>query len=77
MKRLYKSDRNVKICGVCAGIADYFGVDPTLIRVIFVIAVMFFGTGILPYIVLAVVMPHESRVMNYMDPHYFSEDDYR
>lgn len=56
MKRLTKSyDR--KLCGVCGGIADYFGVDPTLIRLLWVLLVLCAGTGILAYIIAAIIMP--------------------
>lgn len=56
MKRLTKSyDR--KLCGVCGGIAEYFGVDPTLIRLLWVLLVLCAGTGILAYIIAAIIMP--------------------
>lgn len=56
MKRLTKSyDR--KLCGVCGGIADYFGVDPTLIILLWVLLVLCAGTGILAYIIAAIIMP--------------------
>lgn len=57
-KRLYKSRRDRIICGVCGGIAEYFDVDPTLVR----IAVALFattGTGFLVYIIAAIVMPEK------------------
>ena len=54
-KRLYKS-RDKKVCGVCGGIAEYFGIDPTLVRIVYVILVMFTGVGILPYIIAAIIM---------------------
>jgi phage shock protein C len=54
-KRLYKSDK--KIFGVCSGLAEYFDMDPTLVRIIFLIALLVFGTGFLLYLILAVVMP--------------------
>lgn len=54
-KRLYKS-RDKKVCGVCGGIGEYFGIDPTLIRIVYVILVMFAGVGIIPYIVAAIIM---------------------
>lgn len=54
-KRLVKGDK--KIFGVCSGLANYFDIDPTVVRVIFAIAAICFGTGILLYIVLALVMP--------------------
>ncbi len=43
--------------GVCSGLANYFDIDPTVMRVIFVISVFGLGTGILAYLILAVVMP--------------------
>ena len=54
-KRLYKS-RDKKVCGVCGGIAEYFGIDPTLVRIVYVILVMFTGVGSLPYIIAAIIM---------------------
>ena len=57
MKRLYKSQTDKKLCGVCGGIAEYFNIDSTLVRLIWLIAVICFGTGILAYIIAAVIMP--------------------
>jgi len=54
-KRLVKGEK--KIFGVCSGLANYFDIDPTIMRVIFVVSVLGFGTGILIYLILAVVMP--------------------
>ena len=56
-KRLYKSNVDKKLDGVCAGIAEYLNIDPTVIRLLWVLATMFVGAGILAYIVAAVVMP--------------------
>ena len=61
MKKLYKSN-NRMICGVCAGVAEYFGIDPTIVRLIWA-AVALRGTGILLYIVAAIVMPENLDVM--------------
>ncbi len=58
-KRLYKSATDKKIDGVCGGIAAYFGIDSTLVRLAWVIAVLCFGTGIFAYIIAAIVMPRE------------------
>ena len=58
-KRLYKSRNNKMICGVCAGIGKYFSIDPTLIRLGFVILTCFGGSGILAYIVAAVLIPRD------------------
>lgn len=56
-KRLYKSDVNCMICGVCGGIAEYFNIDPTLIRIIWVILSCFWEAGILAYFLCAIIMP--------------------
>lgn len=59
MKLLYKSQTDRKICGVCGGIANYLNVDSTLIRLLWVVLVLCVGTGILAYIVAAIIMPKE------------------
>ena len=55
-KRLYKSGTNRTICGVCGGIGEYLDVDPTLIRLLWVIFTFAGGAGILAYIVCALIM---------------------
>ena len=57
MKKLYKSDVDRKLCGICGGIAEYLGIDSTIVRLIWVVLVVFFGTGILAYIISALVIP--------------------
>lgn len=58
-KRLYKSSVNSMICGVCGGIAEYFSVDPTLVRLLWVLfTCMSCGTGLLAYIVAAIIIPN-------------------
>lgn len=57
MKRLYKSQTNKMICGVCGGVAEYLNIDPTIVRLIWAVLVFAFGTGILAYIVAAIIMP--------------------
>lgn len=54
-KRLVKGEK--KLFGVCSGLANYFDVDPTIMRVLFIVAVLMAGTGVLAYLVLAVIMP--------------------
>ena len=61
MKKLYKSNNRV-ICGVCAGIAEYLGIDPTVVRLLWA-ALGLTGTGILLYIIAALVMPENMDVM--------------
>ena len=56
-KRLTRDVNNKKIAGVCAGIANYFDLDPTLIRVIWILLVYVAGTGVLAYLIAWAVMP--------------------
>ncbi len=60
-KRLYKSSTDKKIDGVCAGIAEYLNLDPTVIRLLWVLATLFAGVGVLAYIVAALVMPRNPQ----------------
>ena len=62
-KRLYRIEQGSKIWGVCGGIAEYFGIDPTLIRLAWVVFIALGGSGILAYIIAALVMPKKSEVM--------------
>ncbi|OGW84595.1 MAG: hypothetical protein A2987_05760 [Omnitrophica bacterium RIFCSPLOWO2_01_FULL_45_10] len=62
MKRIYLSAANKKLGGVCGGIGEYFEVDPTLIRVIFIIATLFsLGLGILAYFLIWLIMPRRPK----------------
>ena len=65
-KRLYKDHSDKKLCGVCSGIAKYFGIDPTLVRLALVLFCILGGSGVLAYIICAIVMPDE--------PGYIEED---
>jgi phage shock protein C len=58
-KKLYKSSTNKMLAGVCGGIAEYFGVDPTWIRLAWVIFSMTGGASVLAYIVAALIIPDE------------------
>ena len=57
--RLHKSTKDKKIAGVCGGIAEYLNTDPTIIRLVFALMVLGWGTGVLAYIVCAIVLPEE------------------
>lgn len=62
-KKMVRSVNNKKICGVCAGIADYFDVDPTIVRLIWALLALVWGTGLLAYFVAALVLPQgETKV---------------
>lgn len=58
-KKLYKSNSDQKLDGVCAGIAEYFDVDPTVIRLAWVLFSLCGGSGVLAYIICAIVMPRK------------------
>lgn len=58
MKKLYKSERDRKICGVCGGIAEYFGIDSTVVRLVFVLFGLM-SVGVVFYILAALLMPNE------------------
>lgn len=55
-KRLYRSDSNKMLCGVCGGIGEYFNVDATLIRLLWAVLACS-GSGLLAYIIAAVIIP--------------------
>ena len=56
-KKLYRSTSQVKISGVCGGIAEYFNLDPTLIRVGWVLFSLLGGSGVLAYIICMLIIP--------------------
>lgn len=58
-KKLYRSRTDRKIVGVCGGLAEYFGIDPTLVRLLFVLGLIFVGGTLLAYLILALVIPEE------------------
>lgn len=57
-KRLTLS-QNKKIAGVCAGVAEYFDIDPTIVRIIWLFAILGAGAGLLAYLICWIVMPRE------------------
>ncbi|MBC1394173.1 PspC domain-containing protein [Listeria innocua] len=57
MKKLYKSSSQKMIAGVCGGLAEYIGIEVTIVRLIWVAATLFFGSGILLYILAAIIIP--------------------
>ena len=64
MKKLTKSN-DKKICGVCGGLAEYFGIDPTIVRLGWLLLALCGGTGILAYIIAAIVMPEGQGTNDY------------
>lgn len=61
-KRIYKNREKKMLCGVCAGLAEYFDIDPTLVRVLWAVISLGYGIGLLAYIVCAIVFPDKSEI---------------
>lgn len=72
-KKLTRDKANQKIAGVCAGIAKYFDVDATIIRLIWVVVTLAGGAGILLYVIAALLMPEETET--FRDKENFDERD--
>lgn len=60
VRRLYRSFHNKKIAGICGGLGDYFNIDPTIIRILWLLLLIFYGTGFILYLILWIVVPQES-----------------
>ena len=60
-KKLYKSNKNKMLDGVCGGIAEYFNIDPTLVRLGWVVFCALGGSGVLAYIVAALIIPRDQE----------------
>lgn len=61
-KKLFKSSTDKHIMGVCGGLAEFFNIDPTIVRVIFVVLLMAGSSGFWLYIVLGLVLPYDFQV---------------
>ena len=62
-KKLYRSVTDKMLAGVCGGLAEYFAIDPVIVRLIFVLAVIFGGSGILAYIILWIIIPQKPYII--------------
>ena len=64
MRKLYRSLSDKKIAGVCGGLAEYFKIDPTIIRIVFVVLLLPGGfPGLLPYAILWIVVPYAPKTV--------------
>lgn len=63
-KKLYRDESRKVIAGVCAGLSDYFSIDVILVRLVFVLTLIYHGGGTLAYVVLWIIMPKRNRVLN-------------
>jgi phage shock protein PspC (stress-responsive transcriptional regulator) len=61
-KILYRSKQNRLVGGICGGIGEYFDIDPTIIRIIFILITLFGGSGIILYIILWLIIPSDKKV---------------
>jgi phage shock protein PspC (stress-responsive transcriptional regulator) len=67
-KKLYRSETDKIVGGVCGGLAEYFGIDSAIVRLVFVLILVYGGSGLLVYIILWIVLPTQSTT-------YTSSDD--
>lgn len=64
-KKLYRSETDKKLCGVCGGLAEYFNIDPTIIRLIWAIGTLCsIGFGLLLYLAAALIIPVPPKYIN-------------
>ena len=65
-KKLYRSTNNKMLSGVCAGFADFIGIDPTIVRVIYALVSFFTGgfAGVIIYIILAIIIPEDNGMID-------------
>ncbi|MCR4925668.1 MAG: PspC domain-containing protein [Clostridiales bacterium] len=63
MKKLYKSSSNKMLCGVCGGLAEYIAIDPTIVRLFWVLFALMGGSGLIAYIIFAIIMPEKPADM--------------
>jgi phage shock protein PspC (stress-responsive transcriptional regulator) len=75
-RRLYRSENDKMVGGVCGGLAAYFKVDPSFIRILFAVLILGFGTGVLLYIILWIALPPKSMVTN-IKKRLFRDPDHR
>lgn len=61
-KRLYKSSKDKKISGVCGGLAEYLNIDSTIVRLIWALVCLAYGSGIIAYILCAIIIPDDSVI---------------
>ncbi len=75
-QRINKSSKDKVLAGVCGGVAEYFNIDPVIVRLIWVLATLVYGAGLLIYIVAAIIMPQdtsEKEISTYREDDYDSE----
>ncbi|MFH0936371.1 MAG: PspC domain-containing protein [Candidatus Woesearchaeota archaeon] len=61
MKRLYRSGKDKIIAGVCGGIAEYFNIDPVIIRILLILSIFLWGFGVLFYLIAWIIIPRNPK----------------
>lgn len=74
-KKLYKNPDNKKIAGVCQGVAEYFDIDPTLVRVLWFVVSWAWGAGVAAYILLWIILPDKSEVADVLHKDEMHDDE--
>lgn len=64
MKRLYKSTTNKMIDGVCGGVAEYLNLDPTIVRLVWVILACMGGSGLVAYLIAMLIIPEKPKIID-------------
>ncbi|SHH00346.1 phage shock protein C (PspC) family protein [Anaerosphaera aminiphila DSM 21120] len=64
-RKLYRSSRDCKIAGVCGGIAEYFDIDPSIVRILWLVLSVFYGAGVVLYIACWLILPWDYEINNY------------
>lgn len=74
-KRLYKSSADKVLAGVCGGVAEYFDIDPVIVRLIWVLATLLYGVGLIFYIIAAIIIPkdYEGGIIHEREGSYDSD----
>ena len=63
-KKLFRSATDKKLCGVCGGLGEYFDIDATLVRLLWVVFTFMGGAGLLAYIICAIIVPQQQQLPN-------------
>lgn len=61
MKRLYRSGKEKVLGGVCGGLGEYFGIDPTIVRLLWILFFLAYGAGVLAYIIAWIIIPKNPK----------------
>jgi phage shock protein PspC (stress-responsive transcriptional regulator) len=75
-RKLYKNTDNKKIAGVCQGVAEYFDIDPTIVRIVWFVFTWLYGIGVMLYILMWILLPEKSEVAEVLSKSDMKDDFY-